>query len=786
QTMPVPVCVPASGSVFSLGTTEVTCTATDAASNSGSASFDVTVTDDEDPVFGVANNQSFEVPLNAGGPVTFVVPTATDNSGTAPTVVCNPVSGSTFTVGSTEVSCTATDVATNSAQVSFFVQVATEADTTDPVLVVPAATVAASTDVGEAFATVSFVATATDDGPAGNVSVVPVCVPASGSQFVIGDTTVTCTATDGASNSVQDTFVVTVTDDENPTFAAAATQNFQVPLSAGGAVTFVVPAASDNSGVAPTVVCDPLSGSVFAIGTTEVTCTATDAGSNSVDVSFDVVVTVGDDTTDPVLVVPTATVAASTDVGEAFATVSFVATATDDGPAGNVSVVPVCVPASGSQFVIGDTTVTCTATDGASNSVQDTFTVTVADDEDPTFAAAPDQSFEVPLAAGGVVTFVAPTASDNSGVSPTVVCAPLSGSSFAVGSTEVTCTATDIAGNTGSVAFDVILTVGLDTTTPVVTVPGAAVEAATLPGETTAVVTFAAAATDTGPTGTIDVPVVCVPASGTSFAVGDTVVTCTATDGAGNSGSESFTVSVTATPAEPVPDTVPPVIELPGGGAPVSVETEPGASFAIVTFEVSASDLGIATAAASSFTDVDEPIETAALTEIEVTCTPASGSRFSIGTTTVECSATDAAGNTGTASFEVRVSDVEPPKLTAPDGDRVRVTSSVVGPVDFPVPTVEDNSGEVVVVCDPAPGSNFDAGTTTVTCTATDSSGNESTVSFGVEVELRDPNTPGPSGDLPATGGGGIDLRPAWIVLAVGLLLLVTSRRRRRLRVLQH
>lgn len=36
-------------------------------------------------------------------------------------------------------------------------------------------------------------------------------------------------------------------------------------------------------------------------------------------------------------------------------------------------------------------------------------------------------------------------------------------------------------------------------------------------------------------------------------------------------------------------------------------------------------------------------------------CTPASGSTFSLGTTTVECTATDAAGNEGTDSFTVTV-----------------------------------------------------------------------------------------------------------------------------------
>jgi hypothetical protein len=47
--------------------------------------------------------------------------------------------------------------------------------------------------------------------------------------------------------------------------------------------------------------------------------------------------------------------------------------------------------------------------------------------------------------------------------------------------------------------------------------------------------------------------------------------------------------------------------------------------------------------------------------DIDISCEPASGTTFPIGETTVECSATDEAGNTGTASFTVTVN---PPPAT--------------------------------------------------------------------------------------------------------------------------
>jgi HYR domain len=78
-----------------------------------------------------------------------------------------------------------------------------------------------------------------------------------------------------------------------------------------------------------------------------------------------------------------------------------------------------------------------------------------------------------------------------------------------------------------------------DATPPVVTVPTGLVSNATGPGG--AAVSYVASATDgvDGP-----VPVTCSPASGSTFPIGTTTATCTATDSAGNSASASFTIHV--------------------------------------------------------------------------------------------------------------------------------------------------------------------------------------------------------------------------------------------------
>src|SRR6185295_17660434 len=52
----------------------------------------------------------------------------------------------------------------------------------------------------------------------------------------------------------------------------------------------------------------------------------------------------------------------------------------------------------------------------------------------------------------------------------------------------------------------------------------------------------------------------------------------------------------------------------------------------------------------------------------------------------------------------------------------------------FPTATADDNCPGVVVVCVPPASTCFPVGTTTVNCTATDTSGNTATCSFSVVI----------------------------------------------------
>ena len=149
----------------------------------------------------------------AGATVGYAV-TASDDVDPNPTVVCTPPSGSTFPLGSTTVSCMATDASGNSASGSFTVTVV---DTTSPSLTLPADEVVNA--IGPGGATVSYTATATDTV---DPNALVVCAPSSGSGFTIGITTVRCTATDASGNTANAGFTVYVRSGQQLADLAAA------------------------------------------------------------------------------------------------------------------------------------------------------------------------------------------------------------------------------------------------------------------------------------------------------------------------------------------------------------------------------------------------------------------------------------------------------------------------------------------------------------------------------------------------------------------------------------
>jgi large repetitive protein len=681
-------CTPASDLVFAIGTTPVTCSATDASGNSVSASFNVIVQDTTAPALTLPAPITAEASDSNGAVVSFTA-SANDLVDGSVTPVCDRVSPDTFALGDTTVTCSATDSRGNSSSGSFLVTVV---DTTLPVLTLPSdISVEASSAAG---AVVTFEATASDT-VSGNLAVS--CNPASGSTFGVGTTPVSCSATDGSGNNSTGSFTVTVSDSTAPTLSNMPGNITAEAASADGAtVTFTSPTASDANDPNPTVTCTPTSGGVFPLGDTTVSCTASDASGNTSAAQTFVVSVV--DTTAPGLSIPDGTLSAEATSSEG-ATVTFDATAND---LVDSSVEISCTPASGSSFAFGTTSVTCTATDDSGNTATDSFDVLVVDTTAPALTVPANASAEATSSSGAVVTFEGATATDAADANPAVTCSAASGDTFPLGTTSVSCTATDASGNSSTGSFSVTVS---DTTAPTLAdLSNVAAEANAVGGATVSYTSPAASdLVDPNPA------VTCTPVSDGFFPLGDTTVSCASSDAAGNSSpAKTFSVSVV--------DTTDPVLSVPG-----DINTEAtSASGAAVEFSATATDIADA--------------------DVTVSCAPASGSTFAKGTTPVTCTATDDSGNSSEDSFSVTVGDSNAPVLSLPGDISVEATGSNGATVTFEATASDSIDGSVAVTCMPASGSTFALGNTTVSCSATDSSGNSSSGSFVVTVtDTTDP-----------------------------------------------
>jgi hypothetical protein len=313
-----PSCTTPTGATFPIGVTTVTCSATDAHHNTASASFDVmvTVTDTTPPTLTVPRTITVDATGPAGAVVMYSA-SATDLVDGPVTPTCSSPSGATFPLGSTTVTCSAMDAHHNSSSGSFLVVVT---DTTAPTVTVPATITVDAT--GPEGAVVRYTAFATDlvDGP-----VTTNCSIPSGATFPVGATRVTCTATDAHHNAAGASFQVNVVAATSPSPSpppppgppppgpppapppppatppppptppgpAPTVINRKPPTlflptlivanatSARGAIVRYTVTATDSDGKPVTAACSKPSRTMFPIGKTAVSCTATDARGNT-------------------------------------------------------------------------------------------------------------------------------------------------------------------------------------------------------------------------------------------------------------------------------------------------------------------------------------------------------------------------------------------------------------------------------------------------------------------------------------------------------------------------
>jgi hypothetical protein len=564
-------------------------------------------------------------------------------------------------------------------------------------------------------ATVNYSATANDlvDG-----AVTPSCSPASGTVFALGSTTVNCSATDAHTNSVNKSFSVTVV--VGPLHHIAVTPKTAL-ITAGGSQSYASE-AFDQVGNSLGVV----TGSTTFTASSGASCTANSCGSTAPGTytitgtystkTDTATLSVTSGVLDHISILPTISTIAAGDsqtyaaagydsfnnpLGDVTTTTTF-----SIGPDGSCSGAVCTASVAGTHIVTANNsgkTATATLTISTVGGVG-SVTVIVAIDADGDGTLSFDEIF-APALAGATITATSPSKPTQTKVTDTNGSAQFEldrGVPWTLCQTAPSGWAQSVPA-TGCLTVtppvtDAILFGDKDATPPAIAPSVTGTQGNNGWYTSNITVSFTVSDAQSSFT-TINCDPTVISTDGT------TTVTCTATSVGGTS-SISVTVKRDATK---------PVLSPP---ANITKEAT-GPSGAVAAYSTSASD---ATSGVSS----------------TVSCSPASGSTFGIGTTTVNCSVTDMAGNTKTGSFTVTVQDTTPPTISnVPANITKSATSGAGATATYTSPTANDLvDGTVPVTCVPASGALFPIGVTTVTCTATDSHSNTATATFTVTVTI--------------------------------------------------
>jgi hypothetical protein len=581
---------PVPGSVL-LGETVLTYSATDAAGNTGTCKTPVTVEDTQAPSISCPAPSVAECTGERGA---VVQPGDASGLDTCGPVAVSSVPAGRFPLGTTSISFTATDIVGLTATCSSSVTVR---DTTPPALACPEPVVAECT--GEHQASVNP-GTATAQEVCSSATVQG---PGAGS-FPLGTTEVTFRATDEAGNAAVCTSSVTVRDTTPPSIScpdavvAECSENRQASVDVGAAQ------ASDVCGAASASDPGPAS---YPLGTTEVTLTAQDDAGNTAVCKSTVTVT---DTTPPSLSCPAPVVAecsgqggAQVDPSPAQAADGCTTAAVNDPPS--------------ALYPLGTSQVAYTAHDEAGNAATCTSAITVKDTLPPSLLCP------APVVAECTANRQATVNPGTAQVSDVCGGASATGpgmGSYPLGTTPVTFSATDEAGNQASCASAVTVR---DTTAPSITCPAPLVAECTGNGQAQ-VAPGAAQVAEACTSATVD-----GPAPG-SYPLGTTQVAYTARDEAGNAAACSSAITVRDTLAPSITCPAPIVAECTGNGG---AQVTPGVATA----------RDVCTAAA---------------------VTGPSAGHYPLGTTTVTYRAEDSAGNQASCASTIQVVDHSGPVVT--------------------------------------------------------------------------------------------------------------------------
>jgi len=490
-------------------------------------------------------------------------------------------------------------------------------------------------------------------------------------SFSLGIYQIIWTAVDNSGNSAFAIQEIHVVDTLSPVISQIQDKTLEAAVPIKNIVQLQAPSATDVSGVVSILSDAP---EFFSIGETIVTWTATDVAGNESSIEQKITIV---DTTSPSLQIPDQKTVESTSLQNTLVEIG-------EAQADDISGISSITNNTPEVFSLGTTLVTWTAVDNYGNTSTYDQTITVVDTTAPSIFAPNDIFSE---AIDPTLNYIDIGQASSFDSTSTVSISNDMPISFPFGSTTVTWTAVDDSGN---VSTDTQTVTIVDTTVPEILSPSDIVVEAT--GNFVTDIELGLAIIDD----IIEVNTVTNDAPD-SFPLGETTVTWTATDSSGNSATSTQTVSVV--------DTTAPSITSP---SPIQVEAT----------------------SVDNVLDIGNPVY-GDLIDIASVTNDAPDS-FPLGETTVTWTATDSSGNSATSTQTVSVVDTSAPSITAPNAIQVEATG-----IEGNLADIGQANGfdfvEIISITNDAPDS-FPLGETTVTWTATDSSGNSATATQTVSV----------------------------------------------------
>jgi len=489
--------------------------------------------------------------------------------------------------------------------------------------------------------------------------------------FPLGSSTIIWTAIDNSGNSASAIQQISIVDTTPPIIHSVPDITAEAVVPYDNIIELQEPSADDLLGVISITNDAP---EFFPIGETIVTWTATDVGGNTANIEQKITVV---DTIFPTLQVPADVVIEATSLDQNEVNLGE-ATSTDNG-----EIVSITNDAP-EFFPIGETVVTWTTIDSSNNFSSLTQLVSVIDTTAPEILLLGDMTLEASSVDANIVNLDSQTASDVQDVTIYIIAPDV----FPVGETTVTWTATDTSGNSASTTQTVTI---VDTKKPGLSIPqDQTVEASSLEG-TLVEIGQAWAHDITGISSIVhDAPDV--------FPLGSTLIAWTATDNHDNitTAYQRITVVDTTTPTIISPQDI------------LAEAVDPTMNYIGIGELDAADDVGI-----ESVTN-DKPIT------------------FSFGSTTITWTVTDTSGNISQATQVVTLVDTTDPEIIAPSDIVAEATDLSGTMIELGEATAHDVMGIASVT--EHPPRFFVLGETTVTWTATDTSGNSASATQTVTI----------------------------------------------------